>query len=77
MRWQDEMRQNEQNRNATNRLKAAFRRKKEENTIGLKKIANENDQLEQQNATNNTSNFKLQTSNFKLQTSNFKILSNN
>ncbi len=46
MRWQDEMRQNEQNRNATNRLKAAFRRKKEENTIGFKKIKNENDQLE-------------------------------
>jgi hypothetical protein len=52
MRWQDEMRQNEQNRNATNRIKAAFKRKKEENTIGFKKIANENDQLEQQNATN-------------------------
>ena len=52
MRWQNEMRQNEQKRNATNRLKASFKRKKEENTITLKKIANENDLLEQQNATN-------------------------
>ncbi len=46
MRWQEDMRENEQNRDATNRLKAAFKRKKEENTIGFKKIANENDQME-------------------------------
>ena len=50
MRWDNEMRQNEQNRNATNRLTAAIKRKKEENTIGFKKIENENDQLMQQNA---------------------------
>jgi hypothetical protein len=34
--------------NAANQLKAAFKRKKEENTIEFKKIENENDQLEQQ-----------------------------
>jgi hypothetical protein len=45
MRWDNEMRQNELQRNATNRLTAAIKRKKEENTIGFKKINNENDQL--------------------------------
>ena len=34
--------------NAANQLKAAIKRKKEENTIGFKKIENENDQLDQQ-----------------------------
>ena len=43
---------NEQKRNAVNRLRAALKRKKEENTIGFKKIENENDQLEKQNAIN-------------------------
>ena len=40
------MRRNEQNRNAAKRLRAALTRKKQENTIGFFKIANENDQLE-------------------------------
>jgi hypothetical protein len=33
MRWDNEMRQNEQNRNAANRLTAAIKRKRKENTI--------------------------------------------
>jgi hypothetical protein len=45
MRWDNEMRQNAQSRNAANKLTAAFKRKKEENTIGFKTIENENDQL--------------------------------
>ena len=36
---------NAQNRNAANKLTAAFKRKKEENTIGFKKIENENERL--------------------------------
>ena len=52
MRWKEDMRQNEQNRNAANRLGAALKRKKEENTIGFKKIENENEQLEKRIATN-------------------------
>jgi hypothetical protein len=46
------MRQNEQNRNAANRLGAALKRKKEENTIGFKRIENQNEQLEKRIATN-------------------------
>jgi hypothetical protein len=41
MRWQEEMRQNEQNRNAANRLTAAFKRN-----------AHKNEQLEKRDATN-------------------------
>ena len=52
MRWKEEMRQNEQNRNAANRLGAALKRKKEENTIGFKRIENQNEQLEKRIATN-------------------------
>jgi hypothetical protein len=45
MRWDNEMRQNELKRVAANKLTAAIKRKKEENTIGFTKIANENDRL--------------------------------
>ena len=45
MRWDNEMRQNAQKRNAANKLTAAIKRQKEENTIRFQKIANENDQL--------------------------------
>lgn len=48
MRWEEEMRQNKQKRDAANRLTAALKRKKEEIETGFKKIANENDQLQKQ-----------------------------
>jgi hypothetical protein len=37
MRWQEEMRQNDQNKNATNRLTSAFKREKKETALRIKK----------------------------------------